>query len=125
LVEDLFLSIEIVGSATWRDGDGVAVATANRHLTAEERALAPKLYATLSDCAAKIDAGARDYAELQRQGMASLAAAGFAPEYFEIRQAADLGTVRDGTRDLVLLAAARVNANRLFDNLRVRLIDRY
>ena len=33
LVDDLFLSIEVVGCATWRDGDGLAVATANRHLT--------------------------------------------------------------------------------------------
>src|SRR5271155_842784 len=32
LVEDLFMSIDIVGCATWRDSDGLAVATANRHL---------------------------------------------------------------------------------------------
>jgi pantoate--beta-alanine ligase len=125
LVDDLFLSIDVVGCATWRDGDGLAVATANRQLTADERALAPRLYASLSEFAAKIDAGARDYEELQRQGTESLAAAGFAPEYFAIRQAADLAPVRAGTRDLVILAAARLNANRLFDNLRVRLIDRY
>lgn len=125
LVDDLFLSIDVVGCATWRDGDGLAVATANRHLTAEERALAPRLYATLGEFAAKIDAGARDYEELQRQGMESLAAAGFAPEYFAIRQAADLAVVRGGARDLVILAAARLNAHRLTDNLRVRVIDRY
>jgi pantoate--beta-alanine ligase len=125
LVDDLFLSIEVVGCATWRDGDGLAVATANRHLTADERARAPRLYATLGEFAAKIDAGARDYEALQGQGMESLAAAGFAPEYFAVRQAADLGQVRAGTRDLVILAAARLNAHRLIDNLRVRLIDRY
>jgi pantoate--beta-alanine ligase len=124
LVDDLFLSMEVVGCATWRDGDGLAVATANRLLTAGERALAPRLYATLSDFAARIDAGARDYENLQRQGMEALAAAGFAPEYFAIRQAADLAVVRDGTRDLVILAAARLNAHRLTDNLRVRVIDR-
>ena len=125
LVDDLFMSVEVVGCATWRDSDGLAVATANRHLTAEERALAPRLYATLGEFAAKIDAGARDYEGLERQGMASLAAAGFAPEYFAIRQAADLGKIRPGARDLVILAAARLNGNRLTDNLRVRLIDRY
>jgi pantoate--beta-alanine ligase len=124
LVDDLFLSMEVVGCATWRDGDGLAVATANRHLTAGERALAPRLYATLSDFAARIDAGARDYEGLQGQGMESLAAAGFAPEYFTIRQAADLAAVREGARDLVILAAARLNARRLTDNLRVRVIDR-
>jgi pantoate--beta-alanine ligase len=124
LVDDLFLSMEVVGCATWRDGDGLAVATANRLLTAGERALAPRLYATLSDFAARIDAGARDYENLQQQGMEALAAAGFAPEYFAIRQAADLAAVREGARDLVILAAARLNAQRLTDNLRVRVIDR-
>jgi pantoate--beta-alanine ligase len=125
LVDDLFQSVEILGCATWRDGDGLAVATANRRLAAKERAIAPRLYAALSEYAAKIDAGARDYEELQRQGMESLGQCGFAPEYFEIRQAADLGRIRAGTRDLVILAAVRLNAHRLTDNLRVRIIDRY
>jgi pantoate--beta-alanine ligase len=125
LVDDLFLSIEVVGCATWRDADGLAVATANRSLAAEERALAPRLYATLSEFAAKVDAGARDYPSLERQGMESLEQCGFKPEYFAIRQAADLGQVRAGARDLVILAAARLNGHRLADNLRVRVIDRY
>jgi pantoate--beta-alanine ligase len=125
LVDDLFLSIDVVGCATWRDGDGLAVATANRHLTADERTLAPRLYATLGELGAKIDAGARDYEALRRQGIESLERSGFAPEYLAIRQAVDLGQIRAGTRDLVILAAVRLNAHRLIDNLRVRLIDRY
>jgi pantoate--beta-alanine ligase len=125
LVDDLFLSIDVVGCATWRDGDGLAVATANRHLTADERTLAPRLYATLGELGAKIDAGARDYEALRRQGIESLESRGFAPEYLAIRQAVDLGQIHAGTRDLVILAAVRLNAHRLTDNLRVRLIDRY
>jgi pantoate--beta-alanine ligase len=125
LAEDLFLSIDVVGCATWRDSDGLAVATANRHMSAQERALAPRLYATLSEFAAKIDAGARDYGALEREGMAALGQRGFVPEYFAIRQAADLGTVRAGARDLVILAAARLSAHRLNDNVRVRVIDRF
>jgi pantothenate synthetase len=42
-----------------------------------------------------------------------------------IRQAVDLAAVRIGARDLVILAAARLNAHRLTDNLRVRVIDRF
>ena len=75
--------------------------------------------------AATIDAGARNYEGLQRQGLESLAAAGFAPEYLVIRQAADLGAIGEGTRDLVILAATRLNSTRLIDNVRVRLIDRH
>jgi pantoate--beta-alanine ligase len=125
LVDDLFLSIEVVGCATLRDSDGLAVATANRHLTAADRALAPRLHAILGEIAAKIHAGVRDYESLQQQGSESLGQGGFTPEYFAIRQAADLGQVRAGARDLVILAAARLNGHRLTDNLRVRLIDRY
>ena len=125
LVDDLFLSMDVVGCATWRDGDGLAVAAANRGLTADERAVAPRLYGILNEFAAKIAAGARDYEALQRQGMASLRECGFAPEYFAIRQIADLAQVRAGERDLVILAAVRLNAHRLTDNLPVRVIDRY
>ena len=125
LVDDLFLSIEVVGCATWRETDGLAVATANRNLTEQERALAPRLHAALSGIAASMDAGGRNYEALQRQGLESLAAAGFAPEYLVIRQAADLGPIREGTRDLVILAAARLGSTRLIDNLRVHLIDRH
>jgi pantoate--beta-alanine ligase len=125
LVDDLFLPVEVVGCAVWRDGDGLAVATANRHLTPEERAIAPRLYATLNEIAARIDAGDRDYEALERQGMELLGAHGFVPEYFAVRQAADLRKVRPGARDLVLLAAARLNSHRLTDNVRARVIDRY
>ena len=125
LVDDLFLSIDVIGCATLRDSDGLAVATANRHLTPEQRALAPRLHATLGEIAARMDAGARDYDGLQQLGSESLQLSGFTPEYFAIRQAADLGQVHGGARDLVILAAARLNAHRLADNLRVRVIDRF
>ena len=125
LVDDFFLPVDIVACPTLREGDGLAVATVNRHLTAEERAAAPRLHASLSEAAAQMDSGMRDYQALQRQGMDSLAAAGFEPQYFAIRQAVDLKEVRPETRELVLLAAARLNAHRLIDSLPVRLIDRY
>ena len=125
LVDDLFLSIDVVGCATWRETDGLAVATVNRNLAEPERALAPRLHVALSGIAAQIDAGARNYGALERQGVESLAAAGFAPEYLVIRQAVDLGPIREGTRDLVILAAARLGTTRLIDNIRVHLIDRH
>jgi pantoate--beta-alanine ligase len=125
LVDDLFLAIDVIGCATWRDGDGLAVATANRHLTVQERAVAPLLYATLGEIAAKIDAGSNDYEGLQSHGTELLRQWGFSPEYLVIRQAADLAEVRAGARDLVILAAARLHAHRLTDNLQVRVIERH
>jgi pantoate--beta-alanine ligase len=125
LVDDLFLSVDVVGCPTWRDGDGLALASVNRELTAEQRARAPRLYATLAQVAQQIDGGARDYAALERRGESLLNAAGFATEYFHIRHAKDLAQPRPDARDLVILAAARLDSIRLIDSHPVRLIDRY
>jgi len=125
MVNDLFIPVEVVACQTFRETDGLALATGNRHLTAEQRAAAPRLYAILSQVGKRIDTGERDYAALEKQGLDALAAAGIRPEYLAIRQAADLAPVRASSRDLVVLAAAQLGAVRLTDNLRVRIIDRY
>ena len=125
LVDDLFLPTDVVGCPTLRDSDGVAVATVNRSLSPEERSRAPGLSGALEAVAKQIDAGGRDYQALQGQGVELLNSAGFTTEYFQVRQASDLGRIRPGTRDLVLLAAARLGDKRLTDSRRVRLIDRY
>ncbi|HUE09363.1 MAG TPA: pantoate--beta-alanine ligase [Steroidobacteraceae bacterium] len=125
LVDELFFSIDIVGCPPFRDNDGLAFAPGNRDIPDGDRGVAPRLYATLTAIGAKIDAGERDYDSLERLGASWLEEAGFVTEYFAIRQAADLAAVRAGTRDLVILAAARLQRVRLTDNLRVHLIDRH
>jgi pantoate--beta-alanine ligase len=125
LVEELFLSIDIVGCPIVRDSDGVALATANRDLTREERALAPQLYAALRTIGAKLDAGRREYASLEREGVSLLEASGLSADYFAIRQAADLAPPGAAARELVVLAAVRLPRARLCDNLRIQLIERH
>jgi pantoate--beta-alanine ligase len=125
LVDDLFLTTEVVGCPTLRDSDGVAVATVNRSLSPEERSRAQILSATLETVAKQIESGGRDYEALQAQGVEMLNSAGLTTEYFQVRQASDLGPIRPGTRDLVLLAAVRLGDKRLNDSRRVRLINRY
>jgi pantoate--beta-alanine ligase len=125
LVDELFFPIDVVGCPTFRDSDGLPFATANRDMPAAERALAPRLHATLLEIAAKIAGGDHGFESLERAGAKLLDEAGFATEYFVIRQAADLAAVRAGARELVLLAAARLPRSRLTDNLRVPLIERH
>jgi pantoate--beta-alanine ligase len=108
-----------------RDSDGVAFATVNRNLSPEERSRAQSLSAALETLAKQIEAGGRDYEALQRQGVELLNSAGLTTEYFQVRESSDLGPIRPGTRDLVLLAAARLGDKRLNDSRRIRLIDRY
>jgi pantoate--beta-alanine ligase len=125
MVEDLFIPVEVALGRTLRESDGLALSTANRRLSDAQRSLAPRLFATLTQYAKKIDAGARDYESLQRQAAADLATLGLTPEYFVIRQAADLAPVRAGARELVLIGAVRAGQVRLTDSLRARLIERH
>jgi len=125
MVADLLIPVEILSFETLRESDGLALASSNRLLSAEQRRVAPGLYSMLSQIGRLIDAGDRDYSALEQRGCSSLVAAGFEPEYFAIRAARDLSPVHGKTRDLVLLAGAKLGTTRLIDNLRVRLIDRY
>lgn len=115
---DLCMPIEILGVATSRESDGLARSSRNRYLTAEQRALAPRIFAALEAARMAVESGSRDFEELEAVGMQSLQAAGFKPDYFSIRDAATLGMPSAGIEDLVILTAARIGRARLIDNVR-------
>ncbi len=121
LVIDLGLTPEIVSVPTVREADGLAMSSRNRFLSREERQVAPKLYASLLEAQRRVEAGDTDFAALQQIGMHTLESAGFKPDYFAIRQANDLQPLRDSSRELVILAAARLGTTRLIDNVKVTL----
>ena len=115
---DLSLPVAVHGLATVREADGLAMSSRNGYLTAEERARAPALYQTLRHCAERLRQG-QDIATVEGQAGEEIAAAGFGPDYFSVRRAADLALPQAGDRELVVLAAARLGRARLIDNVRV------
>ena len=115
---DLSLPVAVHGLATVREADGLAMSSRNGYLTAEERARAPALYQTLWRCAERLRQG-QDIATVEGQAGEEIAAAGFGPDYFSVRRAADLALPQAGDRELVVLAAARLGRARLIDNVRV------
>ncbi|MFG6668655.1 pantoate--beta-alanine ligase [Halomonas sp. HNIBRBA4712] len=119
LTADLHLPIEIVGVATQRAEDGLALSSRNGYLNDAERATAPALYRTLLAAKSALEAGEPAPAVLD-QAIATLGAAGFSPDYVELKSA-ELDPVTPDTVDAVLLAAAKLGPARLIDNLRVRL----
>jgi pantoate--beta-alanine ligase len=121
MTADLDIPVEIVGAPTVRSPDGLAMSSRNRYLSEAERALAPRIYATLRGAAARIDAGGRDYSALAQWALGELRAADMQPDYFELRDAATLLEPSEATRELVILVAARLGRARLIDNLRVPL----
>jgi pantoate--beta-alanine ligase len=119
MTADLDIPVQVFGAATVRAPDGLAMSSRNRYLSHAERAVAPRIYATLRAVAERIERGERDYAQLSSWGAAQLQAAGMATDYFEVRDAASLAEPAPATRELVILTAARLGKARLIDNLRV------
>ena len=64
-------------------------------------------------------AGDADFASIERSGVEALESAGFRPDYFSVRQAADLAAPAPASRELVVLAAVRLGRARLIDNVQV------
>ncbi len=121
LQADLHLPIRIVGGPTMREADGLALSSRNQYLAAGDRSRAAGLHRALADCAAKLTAGKRSFPSLSKKGTADLVAAGFRPDYFAIRNAADLSAASAASRSLVVMAAAHLGRARLIDNLLVNL----
>lgn len=119
LVADLDLPVEIVPGPIVREADGLALSSRNAYLSAEERQIAPKLYETLIDLAARAEAG-EALAGLEAEGAATLLAAGFDHvDYLEFRDADSLEPVATLNQPTRLLAVARLGETRLLDNLPV------
>lgn len=121
MTADLDIPVEIVGAPTVRGADGLAMSSRNRYLTDAERAVAPRIHATLRAAASRIQDGDRDFAALSAWGEAQLREAGMAPDYFEVRDALSLLEPAVDAREVVVLTAARLGKARLIDNLRVPL----
>jgi len=122
MVEDLYLPVEIRGSATVREPDGLAMSSRNGYLSPQERVRAPALYRALCRAGERLRQGlAAD--EVERMGAKDIAVAGLRPDYFSVRRTSDLQPAMTSDRELVVLTAAYLGATRLIDNLRVSLID--
>ncbi|TCK18997.1 pantothenate synthetase [Thiogranum longum] len=117
MVDDLGWPIEIRGVATVREDDGLAMSSRNQYLDDQERRIAPLLHQTLEQLVSDIRTQKTDYRVLEKQAKETLSQAGFTPEYVEIRHAESLQPVASGELNCVVLAAARLGAARLIDNI--------
>jgi pantoate--beta-alanine ligase len=122
MVRDLDFPIRIVGAATVREPDGLALSSRNVYLTPEQRAQAPLLQKALAETARGIGEGrlvspgeARDFflAEFAAATLARL-------DYFEIVEASTLEPLVSFDQGVPrLITAAFFGKTRLIDNLGV------
>jgi pantoate--beta-alanine ligase len=115
------LPVEILAHETVRNEDGLALSSRNMYLQPTERAEAPYLYAALQAVQERLHAGECDIHQLEQFAVAGLQARGWQVDYIAVRRRRDL---HKPSRDevaagepLVVLAAAKLGATRLIDNL--------
>ena len=120
LARDLAIPTEIVGGATVREADGLAMSSRNLLLRPEHRSAAPMLYRALNETAAALATGAlagpileATAARLERSGFQDI-------DYVELRDAETLQPLTSlGSRPARLLVAAFLGSVRLIDNIPV------
>ena len=119
MARDLHLPVRILGGATVREPDGLALSSRNRYLSPDERARAPHLHQALRACADAIRAGVT-LAEAVAEARTAIVSAGFEIDYLEARHAETLAPIASAPDGPVrLLAAARLGVTRLIDNIPV------
>lgn len=121
LVADLCMPVEIASIGVVRDHDGLAFGARNRHLSQRDRNVASRLHDTLKLARKKVQDGERNFSAVAEAGIRELDRGGFHVDYLAIRQAADLMPPRADSRELVILAAARLGLARLVDCMHVQL----
>lgn len=120
MVRQLAMPIEVVGLPTVRAKDGLALSSRNGYLSGDERAESVLLSQVLAQLAHDVRQGVA-VAEAEVRAAQSLNARGWAPDYVCVRRRTDLlaPQAHELAADvpLVALAAARLGATRLIDNL--------
>ena len=116
MVADLHLPVAVIGIATVREADGLALSSRNRYLAADERTRAPALHRALRHAAGRLAADAEAAAALA-EATAALTADGFAVDYFALVDGPSLRAIPALVPGARLIAAARLGPVRLLDNL--------
>jgi pantoate--beta-alanine ligase len=117
MVRDLCMPINIVGVATARAEDGLALSSRNGYLNVEQRRIAPILHKVLQETREAIACGYDSYSELEQHAKISLIKTGLEADYFTICDARTLCSVTPDTEEVVILAAAKLGSTRLIDNV--------
>jgi pantoate--beta-alanine ligase len=118
MVMDLNLPITIIGVATIREADGVAMSSRNGYLTTAERQRAPALYQSLQLAAEQLNNGQAPHL-VETEAKRYLLAAGLSPDYVSVRKKFDLTVATAKDQNLIILAAAYLGRARLIDNVQV------
>jgi len=120
MVADLNIKTEVIGCATLREADGLAMSSRNARLSPQARSAAPALYAAMTAVVAAITTGQQPSDTAIKAAMKALHQAGFElVDYLALCDGETLQPSTDLKRPLRLLAAAWMGGVRLIDNIAV------
>lgn len=119
LVTDFNVPVIIVPVPTVREADGLALSSRNLRLSADERQLAPSLYAALQRAAASIEGGASDGPAIERDAASMIPAdPRLRLEYLQLVDPDDFQPVTRVSGPVIAAGALWVGHTRLIDNVR-------
>lgn len=119
MAHDLDIPVAIVGCATVREHDGLAMSSRNAYLSTAERSVAARLNFILHDAIKAVRAG-EPIVAAEAEAARHVIAAGFTSvDYIAIRDAESLAPIADISRPARILAAAWLGKTRLIDNMAV------
>ena len=120
MVDDLNVPVTVVPVATVREEDGLALSSRNKHLTPEQRAIAPALYEALRRAADRIAAGERCAKALRDEAREAISQYPEARlEYFDVTDPETLQAVTDIEGPVLIAAAMWLGSTRLIDNIKM------
>ncbi|OBY72713.1 pantoate--beta-alanine ligase [Acinetobacter gyllenbergii] len=117
LVQDLNMSLEVIGVPIVRAEDGLALSSRNGYLTEQQRTVAPTIYQLLKQAEQQLYEG-QALSQVLANISTQLTQAGFVVDYVEARQT-NLQPIQQFDQNLVLFIAAKLGSTRLIDNLQI------
>lgn len=119
MVEDLNVAVEIVPVPTVREEDGLALSSRNKHLTPEQRAIAPVLSRALRQSVDALENGERSVGALHQKAVELISQhSGARLEYFEFTSPGTLQPLDRIDGPVLIAGAMWLGATRLIDNVR-------
>lgn len=115
MVQDLDMSVKIIGAPIVREADGLAMSSRNSYLSAAERQRALVLSRALRRCQERFASGERN-ADVFRGLLREVDGEGVTLEYAEVVDGDTLEPLDEVSEGAVCAVAARVGETRLIDN---------
>jgi len=118
MVQELNISVDVIGCPTIREADGLAMSSRNRYLSPEERAQAPAIYRSLQQAETLFQQGMTDRTALLEAVRRELATSpSIQPQYIELVDPKTMNPLETIEQSGLLAIAAHLGSARLIDNL--------